>query len=502
MDRERAETHLRVLAEAELRAAIEAVPVSGGRWAADRSDASFARMARVARALTDVHALDVETAEAILAGFAAALGARQRTDLGRLMVHYESSLRKRLVRAPWFAWPSLGSQAGPGPGAPGSGRPDRGGPARLVPLGLTAWYRGDGMDGELHLLSYSRTASGARFTVAWRLSSSGSPGGHPLPAGLFGVTDDKGGWYSLSFTGCGGPDWAGEIRLRPDPPDDARWFDLTPPGGPALRVDVTPDNQRDGACPQVRETDLDPGEYLLNRTAERLLIAAQDFRPDPRAWPAGLRPGPLTGIASGLGDVVAALEAAGALSAVSPVPGRLAALCASLGLSGHGITAPPAHDLPEPWLSLRAHYHRRKPEPVPVWDGFAAVAAALPELDGISLALLGLHTAEGRTVLHLRASSPDGAGELPGPDFPLSVWVRDSGGRWHATQQDSWAHDDRESAFALHLVPPLTRSTAWIELLAAGPSAEVSARLPLRWGAGHDLSAERSVVQLPAQLRG
>ena len=60
MDRERAETHLRVLAEAELRAAIEAAPDSGGRWAADRSDASFARMARVARALTDVQGVREE----------------------------------------------------------------------------------------------------------------------------------------------------------------------------------------------------------------------------------------------------------------------------------------------------------------------------------------------------------------------------------------------------------------------------------------------------------
>ena len=487
MNRERAETHLRLLAEAELRAAVQAAPVSGGRWPAERMDASFARMTRVARALTDVHALDLEAAESILAGFASALGARQRTDrsrlMGRLTVHYESSLRKRLARAPWFAWPSLGSQAGPGPGAPpGSGRPDRNGPARLVPLGLTAWYCDDGMDGELHLLSYSRTASGGRFTVAWRIGSSGSPGGHPLPAGLFGVTDDKGGWYSLSFAGCGGPDWAGEIRLCPDPPDDARWFDLTPPGGPALRVDVYPDSPQDATCPLVGETGLSAGEYLLHRTAERLLITAEDLRPDPRAWPGTPPAGPLTGIASGLGDVVAALQAAGALPEASPVPGRLATLCASLGLSGHGITAPPAHDLPEPWLSLLAHYHRRKPEPAPVWDGFAAVAAALPELDGIAVALLGLHTTEGRTVLHLRASSPDGTDEPSGPDFPLSVWVRDSGGRWHAAQQDSWAQDDREAAFTLHLVPPLPRSTAWIELRAAGPSAEVSATLPLRWG--------------------
>jgi len=484
MNRERAETHLRLLAEAEMRDALQEAPLVAGRWPADRSDASFGRMARVARALTDVHALEVETAEAILADFATALGARQRSDQGRLMMRYESALRTRASRAQWFVRPGAPGRPGLGSQAPaGPARPGHGGPIRLMPLGLTAWYSHDGLDGELHLLSYSRTVSGARFAIALRMSAGG---GLPLPAGLFGVTDDKGAHYSLSFTSCGGPDWTGEIRLHPDPPDHVRWFDLAPPGGPALRVNVNLAAPQDDTCPQVTETGLAPGEHLLNQVAERLLIVAQDFPPDPRPWPGTGHAGPFGGIAAGLGDVVSALEAAGALPPVSPVPGRLAALCASLRVTGHGITAPPARDLPEPWLSLLAHYHRRKPDPAPVWDGFAGAATALPELDGIRLMLLGVHTSEGRTVLHLRASSQDGAGQPLGHDLPLSVWVRDSGGRWHVAEQDSWAHDGGEYALTLRLVPPLARSAAWIELQAAGLSAQVRAKLPLRWGSGHD----------------
>ena len=493
MNRERAETHLRLLAEAEMRDALQEVPPFAGRWSADRGDAGMARIARVARALTDVHALDAETAKAILADFATAVGARKRSDLGRLMMgYYESTLRGRGLRAQWFAWPTAGSQVRPvaqgpaGPGRSGSGSPGQGGPTRLVPLGLTVWYSHDGLDGELHLLSYSRTASGARFHLAWRVNSGAAGAGLPLPTGLFGVTDDRGARYSLSFTARGGPDWAGEIGLHPDPPDQVRWFDLDPPGGPALRVNVHPAVPQDDACPQVRHTDLAVGEHLLNQVAERLLAVAQDVPPDP--WPLSgpAHTGRFTLNAAGLGDVVTALEAAGALSLVSPVPGRLAALCASLRVTGHGITAPPAHDLPEPWLSLLAHYHRRKPDPAPVWDGFAAAVAILPELDGIGLALLGVHTSEGRTVLHLRATGQDGAARPLGHDLPLSVWVRDSGGRWHVAEQNSWAQDDGECAFTLRLVPPLTRSTAWIELLAAGLSAEVRARLPLRWRSWND----------------
>jgi hypothetical protein len=407
-----------------------------------------------------------------------ALGARQRTDQARRMMRFPSALGKR----PALARPGGGSQIVADPpnpaGAervPGSGPSGFWGPDRFVPLGLTLWYEHDGLGGEMHLLSYSRTASGARFALAWRITSSAWGGGNPLPSGLFGVTDDKGARYTLAFSGCGGPDWAGEITLCPAPPDDVGWFDVAPPGGPVLRVRVNPGLPGDEGGPVVRHTGVSAGEHLLNQTAERLLTAAQDFRHSRTDWP-------LTGIAAGLGDVVAALEAAEALPAGSPVPGRLAALCASLGVTGHGITASPARDLPELWLSLLAHYHRRKPEEAPVWDGFAAVAAGLPELYGIGLALLGLHTTEGRTVLHLRASHTDGSDERLVPDFPLSVWVRDSGGRWHAAQQASGYRDNREYALMLRLMPPLARATDWIELLVAGPGAEVRAKLPLCWG--------------------
>jgi hypothetical protein len=493
MNREHAETYLRLLAEAEVRDALQEVPPSAGHWTADRGDASMARLGRVARALTDVHALDAATAMAILADFVAALGARQRSDLGHLMMgYYEPQLLGQGLRGQWFGWPTLSGQVWPGsPGPAGPvrsspGSPCPGTPTRPVPLGLTVWYSHDGLDGELHLLSYSRTACGGRFHLAWRVSSSVPGAGFPLPTGMFGVTDDTGARYRLSFTARGGPDWAGDFRLHPDPPDHVRWFDLDPPGGPALRINVHPATPQDDTCPQVRQTGLAPGEHLLNHVAERLLAIAHDFPPDP--WPLSgpTRTGRFKGIAAGLGDVVAALQAAGALSPVSPMPGRLAALCASLRVTGHGISAVPAHDLPEPWLSLLAHYHRRKPDPAPVWDGFAAAAAALPELDGIGLAVLGAHTSEGRTVLQLRATSQDGATRPLGHDLPLSVWVRDSGGRWHVAEQDTWAQEDGEYALTLRLVPPLTRPAAWIELLAAGLSAEVRARLPLRWSSWND----------------
>lgn len=462
MDRERAETYLRLLAEAEV------------RDAAAGTDASFDRMRWVALALTSVGALEVETAEAVLADLASALRARPRAGRGRPMLGEAPSLPHGPWRAPWFTWPALDSQVGAGSPRPAGSRSlGRGRLARLMPLGLTVRYCHDGMDGKLHLLSYSRTASGARFAIAWRMSSLAAGGGHPLPYGLFGVTDDQGARYRLSFVGSGGSSPVGEIRLRPDPPDNVRWFELAPPGGPPVRVDVNPGTPPAETCPRVRETGLSAGEHLLNQSAERLLVCDLGFPPDPRQRSG--RPG------AWLGDVVAALDATGTLPPASPVPGRLAALCAGLGVTGHGITAPPARDLPERWLSLLAYHQRSKPDPPPAWDGFAAVAAALPELNGISLALLGVLSLGSKTVLYLRASGQDGPAGPPGQDIPLSIWVHASGRRWHAAELDHWSRDDREHVLTLYLVPPLPTFAAWIELLAAGPSAEVTARLPLRW---------------------
>ena len=107
----------------------------------------------------------------------------------------------------------------------------------------------------------------------------------------------------------------------------------------------------------------------------------------------------------------------------------------------------------------------------------------LPELDGIRLAILGLHNYQDRSVLHMHASGPR-CDTLHGPDelYPwATIRVRDSGGHWHATRTIGRSGMDGEVALRVEVVPPLSRADAWIELLAAGRSAEVRATLPLHW---------------------
>jgi hypothetical protein len=504
MNRERAETFLRLLAEAELREpALPPLP------AATSSDTPLVMMSvaltRAAWALTAVGALDPETAQAVLADTDLALAARHRPEPPEAGVISSAGPGRA---AGWAGpgrltgWAGSGRAAGPaGPGRfghatflaqtrrrttrAGASAPavPQDGPARYVPLGQLVLFHDETISAEFGLMSYAHTASGARLIAAWQARdplSSGRRG--PPPVEAFTVTDDLGNRYALLFDTKGRPAPTCDLGLRPDPPPGIRWLDITAPGEQAVRVDL--DRPAEMPAPEVSDVGLSAGEHLLNRIAERLLTLASEFP----AQLATMTPVPLTSLTAGLGVVIAALEAAEVLSPRSPVPGRLATLCASLGVRGHGITAAPVLDLPEPWLSMLSHYHRRKPDTAPAGDGFAAVAAALPELDGIRLVLLGLHNCDGGTwmdalTLGSWADRPVNHGPLGlEATFPLSVWVRDSGGRWHVARSTGWHRDAGEATLTLRLTPPLTRSSPWVEVLATGPSAEVRATVPLCWG--------------------
>jgi hypothetical protein len=482
MNRERAETFLRLLAESELRDPAR-LPLS----APPRTDAPFVTLPvallRAAWTLTTVGALDQETADAILADLELAVAARNRPEPATAGVIGSAG-------GVWAAGPA-GSRrfAGARLMMP-SGRRERrestlrpppagpSGPDRYVPVGVMILFHDETISGELDLMSYAHTASGARLVAVWQNRNLlGSRRHGPPPVEAFTVTDDRGNPYDLLFSTNGRPEWTCDLGLHPDPPPDIRWLEVTAPGEQAVRVDL--DRRAETPVPQVSNVGLSVGEHLLNRIAERLLLSAAEFPAQPVA-------GAHASMAVGLGAVIAALEATEMLSVGSPLPGRLAALCASLQVRGHGITATPAPELPEPWTSLLSHYHRRKPDIARAGDGFAAVAAALPELDGVRLVLLGLHNCDGGTCVDALA-----LGRLPGQQrgplgldmaFPLSVWVRDDAGRWHVARPSVWFDGGGEAALTLRLTPPLTRAPAWIEVLAAGQSAEVRATVPLGWG--------------------
>ena len=484
MNREGAETFLRLLAEAGLRDELAPDPSPGS----DGPGTGRARLSAAGQALTVVGALDPETVADILADFDVAVSVRRLYGAGR------ASLGPHAAQPTWaMPVPSAVRSAATAGRTPAPDRdPDQGAAGRLVPIGLTLSFHEGGVGGELYLLSFAQTGAGARLIALWgqpalsREQGLGLQLAELFPVGLFTVTDDRGSAYKLDITHAGGSEWIGRINLDPVPPDGVRWLEVAAPPGPAVRVNLHPADGPPGSAATISAANRSAGEQLLILLASELLFVAAQFplatRPERRVS----SPRHVQAMGTGLGDIIAGLEAADLLPALSPIPARLAALCASLRIGGHGIAAAPADDLPEPWLSLLTYYQRRRPDTAPVGDGFAAVTAALPELDGIGLALVGLYNSQGTTVLHVLARGLQ-RDERRGPhginlDFPLSLWLRDSGGRWHATRAIGALADAPEHSIGLTVVPPLPRSTTWVEVIASGRSGEVRARLPLRWG--------------------
>ena len=469
MNRGHAETHLRQLAEAELRSAT--APGALGRGHAGR-------LPLVAQALIAAGAVDVGTADQIRAELDLALAARYQAARATAL----ELARLHGVRPP--------------KGVTETFTASRQTPWQVVPVGQVIRIRDDEIRGELGLLAYLRTARGARFTaVGWMHGLAPGPGTRPphshlLVSRQFTAADDKGASYTLRFSFragiTGSAVWAGVLDLRPDPPHEIGWLDLrTAPGEPATRIRLDPRDPQIPA-PQVTVTQKahSPGERLLDVMAARILTSAGAI---PQDNPGQLANAELRAfVGDGPGHIVAALQAADALPPSSPAPGQLAALCARLGITGHGITTPPAAGLPERWLSMLTRYHRRNPQPAPAPGSWAAAAAELPELDGVRLAVLGLHQAERGTILHLHAGgvTMENDWEYNRAVRPLpTLWIRDHADRWHATNHYAPRSlgDDGEVTLELAIAPPLQAGTPRIDLVAAGPSAQIQARLPLNW---------------------
>jgi len=472
MNRERAETYLRQLAEAELRRA-RTLPAALFRKRRDT-----ARLALVAQALLAVGAVDVGTADQIRADLELAVVIRQpgqvnQASPGQRGLSPDARMRlARLMHSP----PRVGTAALPVSGLstghtwPASQRASW----RAVPVGQVVRIRDDDVRRELLLVAYVQSADGARFTTA----------GWPFrPFRPFTAADDCGASYQIRFPGEMRPR---ELPLSPDPPHQIRWLDLiTAPGEPAIRIDLDP--QIPAPDITVTRNAHSPGELMLDVIAARILSSAAASPRDNPGQPAAANANLQAFVADGPGRIVAALHAADALPPGSPVPGQLAGLCDRLGIPGHGITAPPAADLPEPWQSMLTSYHRREPQAGPAPGILAATVVELPELDGAQIAILGLHHGEARTIVHMLASgvTQEDDWEYARGVRPLPVlWIRDSSGRWHTTHTNGvspmWG-DTREIMLWLAIMPPLDRGTAWIDVVATGPSAEVRARLPLSW---------------------
>ena len=412
MDRGRAETHLRLLAEAELRRAT--APGALGRGYPGR-------LSLVAQALIAVGAVDVGTADEIQAELHFALAARL-TSAGVAPQQLAGLIGVRPPRAltETFTVPRQASW-------------------RVVPAGQVIRIRDGEIHGELGLLAYLQTTHGGRFTMAGRMHGPASgPGIQPARPGLpvsrqFTAADDKGDSYTLRFsfrTGLtGSAALAGVLDLRPDPRHEIRWLDLrTAPGEPATRIRLDP-----------RDPQIPAPQFTMTRKAAPPVSSCWTSSP-PGSSPArgpsrrttpGSWPAPRANCArlSATGPAHCRRAAGSRRAApVEPGPGP-----------ARRVVRPPGHHRPRHHhtarrrpagtvASMLTRYHRRKPYVTPAPGSWAATAAELPELDGARVAVLGLHQADRGTILHLHAGgvTMEDDWEYYRAVRPLpALWIRD-----------------------------------------------------------------------------
>lgn len=464
---ERAERFLRLLAEAEL--GRRSVTQRGRRSSHDASAViGVNRVRAAAGSLIAAGAIDEPTALSVLDSLKSALAVR---------LPEISAYRRDL--APWNRVPRS------------PGLPD--GPVRLVPVGRSVPLIPGvgGEDGLLHLVTLVLAPDRTALTHVGRMQTpDDGPGVHQLlfMPGQVKVTDNHGNQYDASCSGGASGDrtwWSGEFCFPPVTAKDV-WLNIAGVGGaPVSRLGLSgPDAggystarpvspvgsaNATGGINGLPPLSADaPGEQLLlDCIAGDLLWSALRNSDDEQAL-------------SGLPDMIAALEAAGALRPGSPALGRLVALARRLGAgvpAGVADAAPRA-EIPEAWSNVLTHSGRRDGP-----DGVAPVAVVLPEIEGTCFAVAGLYSSPESATLRVLAWG----WQLPHPPFrradePFSWWVHDSEGRWHVARQSSastWngGHADLD----ITLVPPLHPAVTSLEIFLTGRHARNSVTAPLCW---------------------
>ena len=498
-DRDHAETYVRLLAEAALRAA----------GSPERAE----KVQQATDVLVDAGVLDDARADEILLTLTEALAARgQRGWTAHGRVH------------------RLGAITVPARKAVQSGKTTQSGRT----AGHSAWHVIRDPPGQVpgsKLMALIVAGDRMIAPATMRFFPLPADRGDPAAPSFADLTasDDLGSGYQVSFTegGWAGGAWTGTMLLRPAPARGARLLTINGPNGPVLRAPLTPGP----AAGQVEATAVplpdSPGERLLIRLAETMLgtLAGprlprsptghagpgmmrraggpQFLRPARPGLPGNLPPSPVKpavgpppfAVASGgtrepragLAEIIEVLEGARALSPLSRVPAAVAALSQALGVAGLAdLDGDPAarrgQELPARWQAVLAYYGRRAQQPLA--SGTGSIGGYLPEVDGTRFAVAGVHTSRAGTVLRVV-----GRGLRPTPglgqDLRFSWWIGDDEGTWHLAIAQGWHTVNADLALRLVVLPPLRPgtpgSTGTLTLEVTGTTSRLTAQLTVHW---------------------
>jgi len=454
VDSARAETYLRLLAEAELRRS-SALPGPNPH-----------RLSMAAAVLVAAGVIGPDTAWRAVAEFEAAMQLRSADS--RMLGGVRRSWAARPPQPP--AWTGMNS-------------PPCAVPARAtlrLPPEREGWY------GDLHLIALVMTDSQAVLTATMRWAGQTRRSARPRPGRapfhVVGARDDRGNSYHASLwdVGIESDDrewWDCHLGLSPTPDPGIRWLDVGPgAGGAHARIDLT-------ALPAPAEVTVEPTPpsgpaRLLENAGDDLLSQG----------PSAITLGQTLG--SRINWMVEDLTGSGAVGPADPAVLCLATVARWLGLNigtgtgtGAGTGAGAGGRLPEVWTSLLADGDARDGP-----EGIAPCARWLPEIDGATFALAGLRSSPEGVSLHVMASGwepQSDSGLVGGHGYPLGPalsWrARDNAGRWHLVRSVHWG--GRHGMIRLHLTPPLHPAATSLEVIITGISSRVRAVVPLNWQA-------------------
>lgn len=342
------------------------------------------------------------------------------------------------------------------------------GPMRAVQVGATVGAELDGEPFTIRLGAMLMCPDAALLTMAATPPATrNAPGpGGPLRSMIHALrrcpaSDDKGASYELSFSGGGSDElWEGLFAIRPAPPDDARWLDVTLPGALPLRVMLKP-----ALAAQTTSKALPASE-----TAERYVDALTlRLLHDACAGDHGM--------GRATGEAVSALLGAGVLAADSPALGRLAAVASRLRHSLALPDVPPA-DVPEHWQDM---LRRRQARNGPV--GVIPFAAVLPELEGAGCAVLRITSEASSAAIDVYARGWPYRHDFLDCDDGAFLWTArdDVGGFYVASSEAGSRSSDGEAELMLDLRPAIDPRARGLQLILTGKTGEVSVTVPLNW---------------------
>jgi hypothetical protein len=258
----------------------------------------------------------------------------------------------------------------------------------------------------------------------------------------FTLLDDRGTSVTAFLRGSSGPQgFLGLLTVQPALDPDLAWIEID-----GVRVDL----DEVLAPPAVTVQRLPEQPPALRHLWGRLAAG------DRRFGRVDLEP------------AIDALVAAGALAVDAPVLADIRAVQLAVH---HGQTALP---LPEPWRTLLAHQSRQDGP-----RGSVRLGADVPPIDGITLFVVGLESLDHGFEVGFEAT-PGGHPERPGP-HDLQWWAADDLGGRYLGQIGRWSGGEDRCEGEVGYWPALDPRARCLELMPTGTTERAVIEVELPW---------------------